>query len=65
MSFSTQISVCHFHHLPDLQISRFLILFPVLIVKEHQTEPLEKAQQNIYVSVWLPIYSSALANWES
>lgn len=61
MSFSTQISVCHFHYLPDLQTPRFLILFPVLIVKEHQTELLEKAQQNIYVSVRLPIYS----NWES
>lgn len=44
VSFGTQMSVCHFHHLPDLQIHRFIILFPTLVVKEHQTEPLEEAQ---------------------
>lgn len=44
VSFGTQMSVCHFHHLPDLQIHRFIILFPTLVVKEHQIEPLEETQ---------------------
>ena len=31
VSFGTQEAVCHFHHLPDLQIHRLLILRPMLL----------------------------------
>lgn len=36
-------------------------MLPPSDVKEHQTEPLEKAQQSIHVLIWLHTSSSMLA----
>lgn len=43
---------------PRLTNAQILKLISRAGVKQHQTEPLEKAQQTTHVSIWLKIYRS-------